>query len=379
MDEVESWGSCDRGQSMLTSISRVQRALQPNERVASAYKCVMLTSTDWPDEPLGMGERTVYTTSAWLTFLAKTQAGFPVRAALMDGSMTVGYFTGLVVQKFGLKILGSPFPGWTTDYMGLSLRAEADRHQAIRAVIDLAFKQLGCAHLEVMDRHTSEADLQGLGCLYRRYHTFEVDLSRPVDELFSSMSSACRRCIRKAEKEGVIIEQAEPKTFAQEYYAQLKDVFAKQRLVPPYQIGRVEEMIRQLHPTGQLLLLKARDHQGRSVATGIFPHLNGSMYFWGGASWREHQACRPNEALQWFAMQRAKEIGVRTYDMGGSGEYKRKYGGRDIFVPWFRKSKYPWLGQLRVVAQRSHALYLRCLGQMKHLHVHRVTQGHELP
>ncbi len=364
---------------MFTNIRGVQGTAQLEYPMASAYKCVTLAATDWLNEPLAMGERTVYTTSAWLTFLAKTQAGHPVRAALMDGSKTVGYFTGLVIQKLGLKILGSPFPGWTTDYMGLSLSAEADRRRALQAVIDLAFRQLGCVHFEMMDRHISEADLQGLGCLYRLYHTFELDLSQSDDELFAAMSSACRRCIRKAEKEGVLIEYAEPHAFAEEYYGQLKDVFAKQRLVPPYQLGRVRELIHQLYPTGHLLLLRARDRQGRSVATGIFPHLNGTMFFWGGASWRAHQSCRPNEALQWFAIQRARELGVRIYDMGGSGEYKRKYGGRDIFVPWFRKSKYSWLGQLRVVAQRSHAFYQRCLGQMEHLHVTRACHRHELP
>ncbi|MBX3348457.1 MAG: GNAT family N-acetyltransferase [Nitrospira sp.] len=371
MVEVDPRDGRELTQSGVTVVRRMEENAQPNDSMALTYTCVMLTPSDWPGESIELSECTVYKTSAWLTFLAKTQGGRPVRAALMDGSKTVGYFTGVLVHKFGMKILGGPFPGWTTDYMGLTLRVGTDRRQAIRAVMDLAFRELGCVHIEVMDRHTTEADLQGLGCQYRLYRTFEVDLAIPLEEIFASMSSACRRCIRKAEKEGVIVEHADPNTFAEEYYAQLKDVFAKQRLVPPYQIGRVEELIRQLYPTGQLLLLRARDCQGRSVATGIFPHLNGTMYFWGGASWREHQSCRPNEALQWFAMQWAKEIGVRAYDMGGGGEYKRKYGGVEILVPWFRKSKYSWLGHLRVVAQRSHLLYQQCLGQMKHFHVRR--------
>jgi hypothetical protein len=85
------------------------------------------------------------------------------------------------------------------------------------------------------------------------------------------------------------------------------------------------------------------------------------MYFWGGASWRQHQILRPNEAIQWQAMKIGKQKGVHTYDMGGGGEYKRKYGGREIAVPWFRKSKYAWISHMRNLAQHIHRVRQRYL------------------
>jgi hypothetical protein len=51
--------------------------------------------------------------------------------------------------------------------------------------------------------------------------------------------------------------------------------------------------------------------------------------------------------------------------MGGGGEYKRKYGGSEIEVPWFSKSKYPWIRYLRNMAQRSYQLRQQCLGRLK--------------
>ena len=59
--------------------------------------------------------------------------------------------------------------------------------------------------------------------------------------------------------------------------------------------------------------------------------------------------------------------GLRTYDMGGGGEYKRKYGGREIEVPWFGKSKYPWIRYLRDMAQRSHKVRQQSLGRFNRL------------
>src|SRR6185437_3027655 len=295
---------------------------------------------------------TIHQTPAWLAFLSETQRGEPVIAALKEGQETLGYFIGMIVRKFGLRILGSPFPGWSTSYMGCALSADVDRRQMVQTLIEYAFDELGCVHLEMMDRSLTLGDLDGLGVEYRMYHGFEIDLTHSEDELFSRMSSACRRCIRKAEKEGVIIEEAHDSGFADDYYAQLRDVFAKQRLVTTYDMNRVRHLITHVHPTGQLLLLRARDPSGRCIATGMFPHLNGAMYFWGGASWRQHQLLRPNEAIQWQAMKIGKRNGVQTYDMGGAGEYKRKYGGREIAVPWFRKSKYVWIARMRELAQQ---------------------------
>jgi hypothetical protein len=308
---------------------------------------------------------TIFQTPAWLSFLSQTQKGEVVVAALKEGQATLGYFIGMIVRKFGLRILGSPFPGWSTSYMGFNLTAEVDTRRAIQAMIDYAFEELGCVHLEMMDRNLTIRDLDGLGVGYRLLHSFEIDLNRSEDELFSGMSSACRRCIRKAEKEGVVIEEAHDIGFADDYYAQLRDVFAKQRLVPTYDINRVCHLISCLYPTGQLLLLRARDPNGRCIATGIFPHLNGVMFFWGGASWRQHQILRPNEVIQWYAMKAGKLRGIQTYDMGGGGEYKRKYGGREIAVPWFRKSKYAWISHMRNLAEQVNHVRQRYQGLVR--------------
>jgi CelD/BcsL family acetyltransferase involved in cellulose biosynthesis len=322
---------------------------------------------DWSTKFDGAADGTIFQTPAWLAFLSESQHGEPVVAALKDGQDPVGYFTGLIVQRFGFRILGSPFPGWSSDYMGFTLREGVDTSWAIQALFVFAFKQLGCVHIEMMDRHVTVAHLKGLGTQIRLYRGFEVDLNQEERNLFSDMTSACRRCVRKAEKEGVRVEEAHDMGFADDYYAQLKDVFARQHLQPTYSIERVRQLIKHVHHTGHLLLLRARDRQGRCIATGIFPHLNGVLYFWGGASWRKYQFLRPNEAIQWEAMKIGKSKGLRIYDMGGGGEYKRKYGGREIEVIWFRKSKYQWIRFLRDMAQQGHNLNHRYQGRFSRL------------
>ena len=333
-----------------------------------AFERLHVQDRDWLAETDVGQAGTIFQTPAWLKFLSQTQDGEPVVAAIREGRETLGYFTGMVVQKLGVRILGSPFPGWSTAYMGLTLAGGTDRTKVVEALIDFAFRELGCVHLEMMDRSLTTSDFGGLGVQYRLYRGFEIDLTCKDDKLFTNMSSACRRCIKKAQKEGVLIEEAHDQEFSDQYYAQLQDVFAKQGLVPTYGIERVRQLIAHVHPTGHLLLLRARDRRGQCIATGIFPHMNGVMYFWGGASWRHSQSLRPNEALQWYAMKFARQKGLHTYDMGGGGEYKKKYGGKEIEVPWFRKSKYPWIRCLREMAQRSHKVRQYWLGRFNRFH-----------
>ncbi|HSV73057.1 MAG TPA: GNAT family N-acetyltransferase [Chthonomonadales bacterium] len=292
-------------------------------------------------------DRTIFQTREWLAFIAETQRAEPVVAEVREGGALLGFFTGAVIRRFGLRLLGSPFPGWTTAYMGFNLVPGADRRSALAALVPFALRDLRCVHLEVMDRRLTRQDAAGLGYEYGRLPGYEIDLARSEGELFARMTGACRRCIRKAQREGVTIEQAHDDGFADDYHAQLVDVFAKQGLVPTYGVDRVRSLMRRLLPTGRLLLLRAREPGGRCIATGIFPAMNGTMYFWGGASWRPDQHWRPNEALQWHAMRHWREKGIARYDMGGGGDYKAKFGGERIGVPWFRRSRCRVLAFLR--------------------------------
>ncbi|TAJ12114.1 GNAT family N-acetyltransferase [Marinilabiliaceae bacterium JC017] len=308
---------------------------------------------------------TIFQTIDWMRFVSQTQNAEPVVALVRDGECQVGVFYGLIIKKYGLRILGSPFPGWSTSYMGFCLEQSVSRVEVLLALKKFAFSVLKCIHIEIMDRHLKESDLKKARFKYKQQTGFEVDLTKSEEAIFAATTSACRRCIRKAARNGVRIEIADDLSFVDDYYSQLEEVFAKQNLVPTYPIERVRSLIECLLPTGNLLLLRARDKEGDCIATGIFPALNDTMYFWGGGSWRRYQILRPNEAMQWFAMLYWKERGVSRYDMGGGGDYKRKYGGVAIAVPWGRKSKYLVFAYLRNIGMYLFIIKQRISGWRK--------------
>ncbi len=235
-------------------------------------------------------DRTVFQTREWVRFLAETQNATPVLAELSEAGRVVGYFTGLTFTRLGVKVLGSSFPGWTTPYIGFNLVPGASRADALAALEQAVWNDLKCLHMEVSDPYFRVEDGESLGFQTSYYVSYRTDLTKSEDELFQGMESACRRCVRKAEKSGVTIEEAHDSAFADEYYEQLKDVFAKQGLVPTYDVERVRALVRHTEPGGNVLLLRARDPEGKCIATGIFPGFNKIVEFWGNASFRAAKA-----------------------------------------------------------------------------------------
>jgi len=328
----------------------------------------------WPELD-AFPDRVVFQTREWLSFIAASHRGTPVVAEIRDGRTLAGYFSGVTVRKFGLRILGSSFPGWTTPYIGFNIRPEYSRLEMLQPLRDWAFRVLRCAHMEVSDRYFLPAYAETAGLTAGTYETYKSDLTKSEDDLFKGMESACRRCIRKAEKSGVVVQEANDPAFADDYYAQLKDVFAKQGKLPTYSIERVRVLLEHLLPTGHLLAVRALNPDGRCIATGLYPGMNDMAFFWGNASWRADQHLRPNEYLHWYALRYWKARGVKLFDWGGGGTYKEKYGVEPYVVPWFYKSRYRLLTTVRNEARALYYKSQRLVGRLSRVDTRAATAG----
>jgi hypothetical protein len=301
-------------------------------------------------------DRLVWQTEGWVEFLRETQHVEPVVLRIIDGSDDIAYFTGGMTKRFGVRIFGSPFTGWTTEYMGLNVRGGWNRRNLMPHIYAYITRDLGCAYFEVRDRYLSFDDVAAHRVPHAEAKTFELDLSPDEESLFKGMSGSCRTAVRKGQREGLIVEEVVRggDGFATEFHEQLEDVFARQGLKPTYPRSRVASLVRQLLPTGHILLLRVRDQRGTCIATGIFPGMNDTAHFWGGASLRSQQILRPNEAMFWYAIRYWKARGIRRFDFGGGGDYKRRYGPVPLRVPIVKGARFPLIVTARDLAERSY-------------------------
>jgi len=107
-------------------------------------------------------------------------------------------------------------------------------------------------------------------------------------------------------------------------------------LAPTYPRQVPRTLMQRLKPIDRLLALCVREPNGRTLATGLFPYENGTLYFWGGASVPERELC-PNDLLHWRAMCLGAERGLQYYDMSGWGRFKKEFGGELITVQRWHK------------------------------------------
>ena len=213
------------------------------------------------------GDRLLCSAVDWLEFIAAVTGGEVVSPRSTGGQKSSGTSAASCSGASALPILGSPFRGWTTPYMGFNL-APTSHGSSSGGPGAVRVSAARPPALEVTDRYLATEDGAGLGLAIAGAHLRDRSDAHE-DELFANMSSACRRAIRKSEKSGYR-RQAAPEGFAEEYYGHLKDVFAKQDMRPTYSRHARAELIEHVHPSGDLLLARVRDPEGRSIATGIF-------------------------------------------------------------------------------------------------------------
>jgi SAM-dependent methyltransferase len=293
----------------------------------------------WDDLVLEFESREVFHRTAWLDYLAATFGLTIRRWRIADGGgSTVGYFCGGLVRKGPYTILGSPLKSWGTNVMGPLIDVDADQPALLRALDSIARAEK-LAMIELEHPMLEEQALEAAGYQSSAFWTYLVRLEPGnVDSMWQRLDSTCRNRIRKAQRLGLVVEDVDAPAIVDEFYDQYCEVMHRKGLIPLVSMESARLLFEHLRKAGLLLALRVRDQAGRSVATGLFPHDDRVIYFWGGASREDSEKLCPNELLHWTAMCMAADRGLRLYNMSGHGRFKRKFGGVLTLVRRWHKS-----------------------------------------
>ncbi len=294
-----------------------------------------VTPEGWDEAIEAFDTKCLFHQSGWLRFIEETQGAKTLKFRIIENHQTIGYFVGLVVKKGPLRILGSPLPGWTTDYMGPVVNEGFDFEKFMTA-LDWTCKAIKINHVELCSPSMPPDLMRRHGYSVQEGVTYVVPLCADEDQMQRNLERRCRQNIRKGTSNNLVVEACDCPAAIDDYYSQLIDVFAKQKLVPTYPVGRVRSLFNRLHP-GSIIVLRVK-HEDKVIASALLPFDNRCAYLFGAASYREYQGLYPNELLYWTAMTIFAKRGMTQLDMCGGGKYKEKYGARKVLVYRYAKS-----------------------------------------
>ncbi len=293
--------------------------------------------SDWDSRISGFPGKCLFHESGWLRFIQETQGGEIVRCEMIDANGVAGYFAAIIVSRGPFRILGSPLPGWSTDYLG-PVAAEGFDADGFLVALNALCRELRIDHVEFCCPPVDPSLPPLHGYRVAKGITYVAPLSRDEGLMWKNLKKkSCQYAIKKALREGLTVEECRDNGFIETYYDQLREVFLKQGLVPTYSVERIRSLFSSL-PPDRLLALRVKCGE-ETVATGIFPRDDRCLYFFGGASRSQYHDLCPNELLHWTAMRIAAREGVERYDMCGSGTFKPKFGAVEIPVYRFFRSR----------------------------------------
>lgn len=279
-------------------------------------------------------DKLIYQTLPWINFLIETQRVEAIIVRILLNGSYIGYYTGFLFSKFGIKIIGSPFRGWTTLYMGFNLLNGVERGAIIEPLWKFLSKKYHCLYMEIIDRYITNEDVVKHCLIADVQETYIKDISSDLDTIYKSFSSTCKNQIRRYEKNDAKLKVCEPSDdFANIYHKQLVAVFGYQDLSPTYDVNRVKVLLRELSKLdGALYCTEMLNPDGKSIGTLLGFAYNKTCYLFGLASYREEKYYQA-DYLIWDSFIHWKKMGCESYDLVGVREYKLKFHPELVAVP----------------------------------------------
>ena len=224
----------------------------------------------------------------------------------------------------------------------IGLREVAHQHGAIAVKLEPRL-EAGGAELAAFDRRG----------LRRLPETLQVGQTRLVEladdeSLLAGFDKDTRYSVRRAEREGVVVETADSpdETAAIDALHGLVEETQRRAGFPMPPLDRYRVAWRALAGAGRAVILEAR-HEGQLLASGMVV-IEGDRSFYLFSGSRREERGEPKRyasyALQWAMMRLARDRGVRLHDLWGVappgagpdhawhgvGLFKKGFGGREV-------------------------------------------------
>jgi hypothetical protein len=318
---------------------------------------------DWDTIISGFPNSRIFHTKAWIRSIEAFAGARGVYLVYEKNNHIVGCFPGLLSRLGPLNIFGSPREGWQTGSMGPAFDpGHITTEELVSPLLPYLRRYFGVLHVEFICRDLDREIMAQLGFIEEVLPSFVAELpSEPEDAWRGVLNQKMRGNVRKARKLGLEARMGLIPGFVDRYYEQIALIFSRRRVAIPFTRRRVEQLIDRFKDTGALLPVSVYLADGETcVATGIFLVRSPELFLWGWAHRNEYGSYCPVQLLTWTAMEKAIQLGCRSFDLFGPGKAKKKTGGvLDHGTVRWMYSPVPGLMAGREVARRLYRRWQR--------------------
>lgn len=166
-------------------------------------------------------------------------------------------------------------------------------------------------------KHRNVLEEHGFGFVRHATNCSFVNELTSKDRMWKNLNKKTRNAIRKAEKAGVVVEDAKNDRDIDDMYrlhiSRTRDIKGYIPLPPRF----FHELHKNFSSGRKARFFIAR-HAGKPIAESIFLCFRGSMHYFSNASLREHQHLNANSLLVWRVIEFGIRNGFKRLDLYGS-------------------------------------------------------------
>lgn len=331
---------------------------------------------EWDSLLLRSNDSEFFHTSAWAKVLRETYGYRPVYHVLFEADRIAFLMPLMEIRSFltGTRGVSLPF----TDQCPLYGLNEG----ILRDIVEFSRRygeQNRWRYIEWRDGLHFEDSVSPWDVFY----SHEIDLSRPEQAIFSSLSENNRRNIRKSQKEGVVMSIDRSRDAIREFY-RLNLMTRQRHGLPPQPFSFFKNVLEHILSKEKGLVALA-SHKGRVIAASVFFHHAAKALYKYGASDFRYQNVRPNNLVMWEALKWYRDHGFHVLNLGrteltnsGLLQFKRTWGGEETILKYYRydlrkksysKGEDSRRGYFEKIFARTPKPLLRVVGSLFYKHV----------
>lgn len=271
---------------------------------------------------------TIYHTPEWVSVLERT---FDYRSkhlfAIDDSEKILGFIPMFHVKS---KIFGSRLSCLPFSHICGFIGEEKVKKEILNEAIEISEKLK--SKLEIRDL-VDDKRFQTIGGFY----TYVLRLSNDLKEVWSRLGRDVKRAIKKAQIDGVIVENNSDSSALKEYI-DLNFVNRKNLGVPAHPSRFFENLFKELEDNMRLYLAKFKNEV---IGGGLFLYFKDTVLYGYGASNPKYLKLHPNHAILWKAIEDACKEGFVYFDFGraslnesGLRAFKLRWGTEEIALKY---------------------------------------------